>query len=360
MILDNKDLNLKLRFKRILFQMGYYSPIEVELSQYDDAGSELKRSSLTDLDVLGIKFDPALISHKVVGDCKTGKGVSDPNRLFWLRGVLDYFGANSAYYLRPRIGRQARAIAPKLGIRTVDEKDLQILEKNLDVESIPIPIHDPNFHSQQRQLWGISLPKGVKLTPDQLELKNIYTYLTYNYWYIDQHRNLFLLVAHFQKIAHLLNPIDPRDIFLAHTGVQRFAHCVLEMASNIQARGTDNIPQNAKVYLYGGSLALRDRQEFFKLLNRLTGANEPLDPPFLNDIIEFTNRIINNPVAASEVLRYLEAIYGWCVQLGNNDIAPVFGGKPSLGAIVLSRDAAITFYKATGMREDIFSKILAL
>ena len=82
MILDNKDLNLKLRLKRILFQMGYYSPIEVELSQYDDTGLELKRTSLTDLDVLGIKFDPALISHKVVGDCKTGKGVSDLNRLF--------------------------------------------------------------------------------------------------------------------------------------------------------------------------------------------------------------------------------------------------------------------------------------
>ncbi|MBA7614533.1 hypothetical protein ES703_21799 [subsurface metagenome] len=360
MILDNKDLNLKLRLKRILFQMGYYSPIEVELSQYDDTGLELKRTSLTDLDVLGIKFDPALISHKVVGDCKTGKGVSDLNRLFWLRGVLDYFGANTAYYLRSRVGRQARTIAPKLGIRTVDEKDLQILEKNLGVESIPIPMHDPNFHSQQRQLWGISVPKDAKPTPDQLELKNTYTYLAYNYWYIDQNRNLFLLVAHFQKIAHLLNSFDPRDVFLAHTGVQRFAHCVLEMASNIQARGTDNIPQNAKAYLYGGSLALRDRQEFFKLLNRLTGSNEPLDPPFLNDITEFTNRIINNPVAASEVLRYLEAIYCWCVQLGNNDIAPVFGGKPSLGAIVLARDAAITFYKATGMREDIFSKILAL
>ena len=326
MTLD-KDLNLKLRFKRILFQMGYYSPIEVELSQYNDTGLELKRTSLTDLDVLGIKFDPALILYKVVGDCKSGKGVSDPNRLFWLRGVLDYFGANTAYYLRPRIGREARAIAPKLGIRTLDEKDLQIVERNLNVESIPIPIHDLSFYSQQRQLWGISVLKGAKPTPNQLELKNTYAYLAYNYWYIDQHRNPFLLVAHFQRIAHLLSPLDPRDVFLAHIGVQRFAHCILEMASNIQARGTDNIPQNARVYLYGGTLALRDRQEFFKLLNRLTGANEPLDPPFLNDIIEFTNRIINNPTAASDVLRYLEAIYSWCVQLDNNDIAPVFGGK---------------------------------
>jgi len=360
MIMDSKDMSLKLRFKRVLFQMGYYSPIEVELSQYDDAGSELKRSSLTDLDVLGIRFDPALIPYRVVGDCKTGRGVSDPNRLFWLRGVLDYFDANSAYYLRPRISQQARAIAPKLGIRTVDEKDLQVLEKNLNVESIPIPIDDPDFHSQQRQLWGVSSPKGVEHTPDQLELKSVYTYLAYKYWYIQQHRNLFLLVGHFQRIAHLLNPVDPRHVFLAHTGVERFAHCVLEMASNIQARGTENIPQNARIYLYGGSLALGDRQEFFKLLNRLTGANEPLDPPFLSDIVEFTNRIINNPVAASEVLRYLEAIYGWCVQLGNKDIAPVFPGNPSLGAIVLSRDAAITFCKATGMREDLLSKILAL
>lgn len=356
----DKDISLKLRFKRILFQMGYYSPIEVELSQYQMLGLELKRKSLTDLDVLGLKFDAVLNPHKVVGDCKSGRNVSDVNRLFWLRGVMDYFGANAAYYLRPNIDSHARATAPRLGISTIIEKELQTLEKDLNVDSLPLPLQDPNFYNQQRTLWGISVPKGAKPTSAQLELKKVYTHLSYNYWYAAQHRNLFLLVAHFQKIAHLLNPLDSRDVLLAQVGVERFAHCLLEMGSNIHLRGINNIPQSARIYLYGGGGALRDREEFFKLLNRLTGTNEPLDPPFLNDVIELTNRIIHNPYAAAEVLRYLEAIYGWCIQLGNKNLSPVFRGNALTGAVVLARDIAITFAKATGMREELFSGILSL
>jgi hypothetical protein len=98
-----KDLPLKLQFRRILFAEGYWSPIEVELSNYEDLGNTLKRRSLTDLDVLGIKFDRLFNRTCVVGDCKSGRNVSDANRLFWLRGVKDYFGADLAYYLRPNV-----------------------------------------------------------------------------------------------------------------------------------------------------------------------------------------------------------------------------------------------------------------
>ena len=359
-MLVDRDLSLKLRFKRVLFQMGYYSPIEVELSQYEALYEELKRQSLTDLDVLGLKFDVAFTANKVVGDCKTGRRVSDINRLFWLRGVMDYFGANTGYYLRPVIDRQAKAIAPRLGITTLDENGLMALEKDLDANTLPLPLQDLGFYEMQRKQWGIFIPKGTKPASRELDLKKVYTYLSYSYWYFEQHRNLFLLVAHFQKIAHLLNPMDPRDILLAHVGVERFALSLLQMASDIYLRGLSDIPLNARVYLYGGAFAVRDRQEYFKLLNKLTGANEPLDPPFLDDTIELLNRIVHNPYAATEVLRYLEAIYGWCVQLGNKDVTALFGAKMQTSAVVLARDIAITFTKATGMREQIFSKILSL
>ena len=81
----NLDLALKLRLRRILFSQGYWCPIEVELSHYDNLGTTVKRSSLTDLDVLGIRYDRLFASHKIVGDCKTGRNVSDANRLFWIR-----------------------------------------------------------------------------------------------------------------------------------------------------------------------------------------------------------------------------------------------------------------------------------
>src|ERR1700754_1109618 len=95
----DQDLGLKLRFRRILFCQGYWSPIEVELSQYEAYGTGLKRKSLTDLDVLGIKYDELFTPFRVVGDCKSGRNVSDASRMFWLKGVNDYFGADQAYYI---------------------------------------------------------------------------------------------------------------------------------------------------------------------------------------------------------------------------------------------------------------------
>jgi hypothetical protein len=355
------DLNFKLRFKRILFMMGYYSPIEVVLSQYSEGSTgDRKRQDLTDLDVLGLKYDSLLNPHRVVCDCKTGRRVSDANRLFWLRGVCDYFGADLGYFLRTKVDNQARSIAPKLGLRVIDEDELIELEKNLKVENLALPLTDQQFYENRQDIWGINVPKGSKLTQEELNLKEVFSYLSYLYWYLEPHRNLFTLIDRFTEVSYLLQSSSPRDILLAYTGLERFAHCLLEMGSYIHARGLSEVQRNARIYLYGGFMALREREELFALLRKTTGIKENLDPPYLQDTLEVTNRMLRNPQAASKVLLYLEAIYGWCVQLGNREIEPVFDGKVETGAIVLARDMCISFCKATGLKEDLFSALLAL
>jgi len=341
--------------------MGYYSPIEVMLSQYyEDSSGSRKRSSLTDLDVLGLKYDAVFNSHKVVCDCKSGRNVSDANRLFWLRGVCDYFEADLGYFLRTKIDNQAKSLAPKLRLRVLDEKELFDLEINHKVEKLVLPITDLQFYENRQALWGIDVPKGIHPTKEQLELKEVYSYLSYMYWYLEQHRNLLTLINKFNKVSHLLQSSEPRSVLLAYTGLERFAHCLLEMGGYIHARGISEVQKNARIYLYGGFMALREREELFELLRRTTGIKENLDPHYLQDILEVTNRMLRNPQAASRVLLYLEAIYGWCVQLGNREIEPVFEGKIETSGIVLVRDMCISFCKATGLQEDLFSALLAL
>ena len=141
------------------------------MSHYESAATGLRRTSLTDLDVLGISFDKLFTPHRVVGDCKTGKNVSDANRLFWLRGVMDYFGANQAYFIRPRIDNHARAIAPKMGLRVLDEADLTAIEKALDVMASTLPLDDWSLQENIGALW-INVPAGQKPTKDELALKS--------------------------------------------------------------------------------------------------------------------------------------------------------------------------------------------
>lgn len=356
----DQDLGLKLRFRRILFCQGYWSPIEVELSQYENLGTAVKRRSLTDLDVLGVKYDKLFTPFRVVGDCKSGKNVSDVNRLFWLKGIKDYFGADQAYFIHTTVKGHTRGIAPKLGVRILDDQALLSTEKSLDVTNFALPLADKSIHENIAALWGIYVPKGAKPTDQQLEFKKVYSYLSYSYWYIEQNRNILNIIDHFAVIAHLLDINDERHVLLAYTGLERFIHSLLEAASFVFTQGGTNIPRDTRSYIFGGALALKEKEEFFRLLRDLTQSNEKLDPPYLQDVIELLGRMTRNPGGACDVLRHISAIYLWCVHLGNDTLLSLDDKGENTAAIVLTRDAAQTFAKITGIKVSMFDRILAL
>lgn len=356
------DLDLKLRMRRLFFSQGYWSPIEVELSHYDTlgVGGSVERRSLTDLDVLAIKFDHFFTPHSVVADCKTGRNVSNANRLFWLRGVKDYFGASEAYFVKTSLDKHLRAIGPKMGLRTLSDKELAVMEKAAGVDTIPIPLVDQCVHGELQKLWGLDLPKGAKPDKEQLRLKAVYSHLSYAYWYIERHRNLLVLVGHFESIADLLKPDNKRHVLLAYIAAERIAHAMLEMAGYVQSMGASDIPNYARIYLYGGPLALKDKQKLFDLMRRVTGFNESLDPPWLPHFVELLGRMLSNPAGAVEVPRYLSAIGLCCGILGNPSLPDISPCGKNTAAIVLAKDVATTFSKAAGIPAALFGSMSSL
>jgi hypothetical protein len=358
----DQDLPLKLRLRRLFFSQGYWSPIEVELSHYENLGVDaaIKRRSLTDLDVLGIKFNTLFTPHRVVADCKSGKNVSDANRLFWLRGVMDYFGADQAYFVRSKRDVHIRAIAPKMGLRALNAAELAGIEKNLGVEAFPVPLADPATYQAISELWGVKVPAKSKITDDQLRLKKVYSYLSYTYWYIESHRNLLTLIERYESIADLLDPADERHVLLAYTGAERFAYSLLDVAQHVVSMGAADVLQYARMYLYGGPLGLKDKERFFGLLRKATGYDEPLDPPWLRDVLELLGRLIRNPSGATDILRYIELIYIWCVRLGNTDVPELPAEGKNTAALVLAKDVVTGFVKASGLSEGLFTAVKSL
>ena len=164
----------------------------------------------------GVKYDTLFVPHRIVGDCKSGKSASDVNRLFWPRGVMDFFGADTAYFLRPSIDSHARAIAPKMRLRVLDEVELASLERAVGVDTDAITVLESMPYQHIADHWGIQVPDGAKPTEEQLRRKTVYSYLSYSYWYIERHRNLLVLVSHFEEVAPLLDPSNARDVLLAY------------------------------------------------------------------------------------------------------------------------------------------------
>jgi hypothetical protein len=357
--MSKKDLDLgqKLRLRTILFLRGYWSPIEVELSQYENGAGALTRASLTDLDVLGVRYDQLFTAHRIVGDCKAGRHVSDANRLFWLKGVMSYFGADQAYFLRPVISSHVRAMSPKLGVRVVSDAELTALEQALGADKIKIPVGDQTIYEEMDGLWGIDVPDGHKPTQDQLKFKQVYSLLSYTYWFHDPRRNLLYLLDAFESIADLLDPADRTHVLLVFTGAERFAHCLLEAAAFIQSQGLGEIARYARIYVHGGAMELRDKERFFELLRQLTAGQEQLDPPWLRDVTELLARLMRNPSGAYDILRHLTVMYIWCAHLEHHTLPPINGGSANTAAIVLAKDVIKTFVRATGMPEAMFESV---
>lgn len=356
----DKDLPLKLQFRRILFAEGYWSPIEVELSNYEDLGNTLKRRSLTDLDVLGIKFDRLFNRTCVVGDCKSGRNVSDANRLFWLRGVKDYFGADLAYYLRPNVDSHIAAIAPKMGLCALPASHLDGLELRLRAKETSAVLGDLTDFETTLQRWGIGVTKGVSPSQEQLQKKRVYSFLSYTYWYIERFRALMQLVGTFESVAHVLSPEDDRDVLLAFVGAERFAHCLLEAAAFVHSHGLQNIPKHARLYFYGGPFGLREKERTFDLIRKLGVVNEDLDPPWLRDTIELLGRMLHNPSGACDVLRYISVAYVSCVLHKKQEVMILNTNGSPVEAVVLAKDIILQFAKATGIRESIFDSIRSM
>jgi hypothetical protein len=140
-------------------------------------------------------------------------------------------------------------------------------------------------------------------------------------------------------------------------GAERFALCLLDIANHIQSQGATDIPRYARVYLYGGPLALRDKERFFELLRKTTGVEEPPDPPWPTDVIELLGRMIRNPLGATDVLRHFTAGYNHCVHLQQNKIPPLSPSIPNISAVALMKDVALTFSKAAGINRRLFAAL---
>jgi hypothetical protein len=92
--LSELDLSLKLNTARLFWLMGSSTLLRVRLSA-TEAAAKGRIAELTDLDVLGISVAPDFRLRYKAAECKSSR--VGAKELFWLRGVLDFFGADDGY-----------------------------------------------------------------------------------------------------------------------------------------------------------------------------------------------------------------------------------------------------------------------
>jgi len=134
------DLDQKLDMRRAFWAAGSSTRLDVKLGAFIDPArsrAKARAEDWTDLDVLGVTYGPMSGAQFVVADCKTAKG-RVTERVFWLRGVADLFGAQAAFLTRDsEIPEAARQLGVRLGVATFDARDRAAFVEQLGDGQLP-------------------------------------------------------------------------------------------------------------------------------------------------------------------------------------------------------------------------------
>lgn len=305
------DLGLKTEARRLLWRMGYSTRVDVPLRSHvppsTRRGGRGSYETYTDLDVLGITITPGSGVHSIIADCKTSSRGST-ERMFWIRGVADFFDANEAWMVRSKsVTAASRQLSGRLGISVMESADLQALETYH-------PIDVPLDQGPLALLFNESAVSDYMKAYTTLDKKldKLLEYRQFDYWVYDEHRNLLQAVAHIAEASRHLDSSNPRHRAIFYDFTWLYVHSLAHAISRVRAAHVTNISESLQDYIFGGQVALREKQQLASALRKFAPphlteeAGDGVLPQWYPQLLELLTRQLRRPFLTTTQLRYAE------------------------------------------------------
>jgi|YelNatPaOPRAMG01_1025707.scaffolds.fasta_scaffold50178_2 hypothetical protein len=355
----NNDFDLKIRLNNIFWSLGCYTRIEVKLSEYS-----LQRKipmELTDLDVLGIRILPDLSTDYLVADCTLNKDVikSPIQRVFWLKGVMNFFGASKGYLglgTNNPISETQRIAAQRLGVTILNENNLANLEKRVINSGLQLKLSEP-------ESWLNFENKIASLSKNMCPLLN---FRKYHYWLNPSYQNIHALIFLVTRHNKFFDETNRLQKALVLDLLTLLTLSVLKMSEYVLRINPENPETELKAYLYGGYAEMKRRQSIVENIRKIMEKSNltqgslfnetfKLDPDYLPQLFDIAFRLLNKPFDSSQILRYLQVIlFEKILDKGENAEGMKYleTGFPDITK-KLTRDIAKFFCDSTGISEKL-------
>jgi hypothetical protein len=293
--------------------MGAATRIDVKLSAIVPRTRSRTRAPYeewTDLDVLGVEYSPLSGLAFTVADCKTLKG-RVAERVFWLRGVADLFGARSAFLVRDEeIASAARQLALRLGIAAVDPTDRAALVEQAG-EAL-LPAAGSFLAAEQLQRWMIATTQ----TPDTA--KALQRYRRAYYWTLPRRRNLTQLPAYLQAASRLLRPDQQWCLLLVLDLAWLYLVALLGAVEDVvRLQFADGRGSLAQI-VTGSEFEFREKERLAARIKELIAelapervdrvSKFPVLPDYFDQLSDLTSRLLRRRDLGVGALRALEFV----------------------------------------------------
>lgn len=324
--MSEEDLQLKAQIRQLFWAMGFSTRIDVPMRAFvppTRSRTRLGVEEYTDLDVLAVGMSPDFRVVTVIADCKTSLRRAT-ERMFWLRGLKDFFGADNAYLVRAgEVPAAVRQLATRLDLSVVAPDDLALLQRGhvSSAESLDV-LFDVDRISRYHHA----------LTTLDKRLGGLLEYRQFDYWVYDEHINLQQVIAHLGEAGRHLDPSNRIHCALFCDYAWLFALAIAHAVQHIRRAHIGDIDMALQEYIFGGQLGLREKQRVAAILRRVAGregSSENLDilPTYYPPLLELITRFVRNPQALMPVMRYAE----WLGEaVAADSVAPaqkVFGSR---------------------------------
>lgn len=357
---SDNDFELKVKFQRILWKMGFWARIEIPVICYniDNTTNNLKRHDLTDVDVYAEKIEYDFSLTKFIVDCKSGNNVKPAERTFWLRGVMDYTQADKGFLVKKKISENIRLILDRLNIYGVDIKNLCEMEKLYGTLTIKDLFND-EYYKQRKSLID-------SLTD---EYQKIYGYLSQRYWFNANHVNLKTILIMLDKNEFFKNFKKDNQIhlFLLMEIVINFCRLIFECCNYVIHRNISEISRGVLEFINGGVNGYTNKVNIIRDLKPILEEAIPgnsfekisqIQPAYFENFTKLIATFISEPYNCTDIMRYLELIQHEIITGKTINFNESIGSSYSPISLKLAKDIIRFYSEISKVDKAIFEEIM--
>jgi hypothetical protein len=276
-------------------QNAYVQP---EVIVFHRGGIHERKKVITDVDVIALRPSLDLRWDLTLCDCKTLKGVSPANRVLWLRGLMDHFGANSGIVMlqkRQNIETDHKLFAASLGITLLDEEEFSRYDKAMvypeGTSRFPISVN--------------SIQDFQSIANRYHKLSAFCEYLYATSWNEDNKIDLLrTVIGETQSVSREIDPAKQEHLALVLDAVGIFAIGLAECIGTIfnqclQPDTVTKLDDALKIVIWGGraryDFIATLRKDVLKSRGQKPGPEGALALPNWNLFLHLVRNMLENP-----------------------------------------------------------------
>lgn len=349
----NKDLNLKLLSRRFLESAGYYTMLEANIYKPSYV-SAFKHEQVTDIDVLGIRFDVDLTNNVIAVECKSGEENS-LDELLKLKGIVDYIDASRGYLMKTRISNNARELGYKLKISTYDQSELE----SLFISNLPKDKNLAEWIIEERDNY---IREKSILEYANMQLPLAVRYLNRDLWNTSDHSNVQNLCTLLGKFKGTDISFRPEMKYLFMQVIIALSIFILKLCGYALSKNLTHAKECFVEAFFGGPKEKRDKEILFDKINQIIASDgRPVStfvPDYLDRIVDLALLLLKTPIYAKNVVRCLDFycrtsilnLIGYALDDINQLFSPI--------SLKLAKDIIIASCKLANQNPSIFNDLL--